>query len=166
MDIKNKQILKTTILFALALTAMTTTVSAQRRVRLNLERTIEIANDSSLQAFRNQNLYLSGYWEFISYRAGRLPSLTLNLTPASYNRYITQRYNYDENIDVYRAQQMFSASGGLNITQNFDPLGGTFYLETSLNYMRNFGDIRSTQYSSIPVRLGYRQSLIGFNEFK
>ena len=139
---------------------------AQRKVVLNLQRTIEIAGDSSLQAFRNQNLYMAGYWEYRSFRAGRLPSLSLNLTPISYNRYITQRYNYEENIDVYRAQQMYSAGGGLNITQNFDPLGGTFYLETSLNYMRNFGDVKSTQFSSIPVRLGYRQSLLGFNQFK
>ncbi len=142
------------------------TAVAQRKVVLDLQHTIEIAGDSSLQAFRNQNLYMSGYWEYRSYRAGRLPSLSLDLTPASYNRYITQRYNYDENIDVYRAQQMYAAGGGLNVTQNFDPLGGTFYLESSINYMRNFGDVKSTQYSSIPVRLGYRQTLLGFNQFK
>ena len=140
--------------------------NAQRKIVLNLQRTIEIAGDSSLQAFRNQNLYMSGYWEYRSFRAGRLPSFSLNLAPISYNRYITQRYNYEENIDVYRAQQMYSAGGGLTVTQNFDPLGGTFYLETSLNYMRNFGDVKSTQYSSIPGRLGYRQSLLGFNQFK
>ncbi len=139
---------------------------AQRKVVLDLQRTIDIAGDSSLQAFRNQNLYMSGYWEYRAYRAGRLPSLSLNITPVSYNRYITQRYNYDENIDVFRAQQMYSASGGLNIAQNFDPLGGTFYLETSLDYMRNFGDVKSTQFSSIPVRVGYRQSLLGFNPFR
>ena len=139
---------------------------AQRKVILDLQHTIEIASDSSLQAFRNQNLYMSGYWEYRSFRAGRLPSLALDLTPISYNRYITQRYNFEENIDVYRVQQMYLAGGGLNITQNFDPLGGTFYLETSLDYMRNFGNVKSTQYSSIPVRLGYRQTLLGFNQFK
>ncbi|MCI9608437.1 MAG: TolC family protein [Muribaculaceae bacterium] len=152
------------ILLTLLLAAAT--ASAQRHVKLNLTRTIEIANDSSLQAFRNQNLYMSGYWEYISYRAGRLPSLSMNLTPASYNRYIAKVYNYDENKDEYRAQQMYSASAGLNISQNFDPLGGTFYLETNLNYLRNFGTSKSTQFTTIPVRIGYSQSLIGFNQFK
>lgn len=152
------------ILFLAFLAAIS--AAAQRKVTLDLQHTIEIAGDSSLQAFRNRNLYMAGYWEYRSFKAGRLPSLSLDLIPASYNRYITQRYNYDENIDVYRAQQMFSAEGGLNVTQNFDPLGGTFYLETSLNYMRNFGDVKSTQFSTIPVRLGYRQSLLGFNPFK
>ncbi len=135
-------------------------------LNLSLRRTIEIANHSSLQAFRVKNLYLSSYWSFRSYKAAILPSLSMDLTPASYNRYIRQRYDSQENIDVYRAQQMYSASGSLNITQNFDPLGGTFYLETGLEYMRNFGDYTGNQFSSIPVRLGYRQNLIGYNAFK
>ena len=62
---------------------------AQQVVKLDLQRTIEIANDSSLSAFRYQNLYLSGYWEYRTYKANRLPSLTLDLTPAKYYRYIT-----------------------------------------------------------------------------
>lgn len=53
---------------------------AQQVVKLDLQRTIEIANDSSLSAFRYQNLYLSGYWEYRTYKANRLPSLTLDLT--------------------------------------------------------------------------------------
>ncbi len=150
----------------LAMATVAAALSAQPKYVLDLQRTIEIASDSSLQSFRNQNLYMSGYWEYRSFRAGRLPSLSLDLTPASYNRYITQRYNYDENIDVYRAQQMYSAYGGLNITQNFDPLGGTFFIETSLSYMRNFGEVKSTQYSSIPVRIGYSQNLLGFNSLR
>ena len=36
---------------------------AQQTVRLDLKQTIELANDSSLSAFRYQNMYLSGYWE-------------------------------------------------------------------------------------------------------
>ena len=41
---------------------------AQQPVKLNLKRTIELANDSSLSAFRYQNMYLSGYWEYIPTR--------------------------------------------------------------------------------------------------
>lgn len=106
---------------------------AQQVVKLDLQRTIEIANDSSLSAFRYQNLYLSGYWEYRTYKANRLPSLTLDLTPAKYYRYITQRYDSNEDMDVYREQQMFSASGGLSIKQNLDWTGGTFYIDSELD---------------------------------
>ena len=142
------------------------TGSAQHTVVLDLKRTIGLANDSSLTAFRNQNMYLSGYWEFRTYKANRLPSLSLNLTPAQYYRYITQRYDSNSDMDVYREQQMFSAGGGLTLQQNFDWTGGTFYLESDLEYMRNFGDTKSTQYSSVPIRVGYTQSLLGYNPFR
>ncbi|MDE7346322.1 MAG: TolC family protein [Muribaculaceae bacterium] len=135
-------------------------------VTLTLGKTIELANDSSLMAFRYRNMYQASYWQYISFRAGRLPSLSLTVTPASYNRYMTQRYDFDQNIDVFRQQQMFSASAGLELQQNFDLLGGTFYLDTDLEYMRNFGANTYTQFSSVPVRIGYRQNLIGFNSFK
>lgn len=147
-----------TFLFSLGIKA--------QHVTLNLQRTIEMANDSSLSAFRYQNMYLSGYWAFRTYKANRLPSLTLNLTPAQYFRSITQRYDSEQNLDVYREQQMFSMSGGLSIKQNFDWTGGTFYIDSDLDYMRNFGDVKSTQYSSVPVRVGYQQSLLGYNSFR
>ena len=139
---------------------------AQQPIKLDLKRTIELANDSSLSAFRYQNMYLSGYWQYRTYKANRLPSLTLNLMPAQYYRYITQRYDSYEDKDVYRQQQMFTASGGLSIQQNFDWLGGTFYIDSDLDYMRNFGDTKSTQFSSVPFRIGYSQSLLGYNAFR
>lgn len=141
-------------------------VQAQQVLRLDLKRTIALANDSSLSAFRYQNMYLSGYWEYRSYKAARLPSLSLNLTPAQYYRYITQRYDSQADVDVYREQQMFSATAGLSLVQNFDLLGGTFYVDTQLDYLRNFGDVNSTQFSTVPFRIGYQQDLLGFNAFR
>ena len=72
-------------------------VSAQSLV-LSLEKTISLAADSSLEAFRTKNLFLSGYWEFRNYKAERLPSLTLNITPAEYYRDITKRYDSEKTL--------------------------------------------------------------------
>lgn len=152
-------------LFAALLLSIVSSAAADR-VTLSLDRAVRMANDSSLTAFRYQNLYASSYWQWRTFRANRLPSLSLNIMPAQYNRYITQRYNYDEDIDVFRSQQIYMASAGLTLAQNVDFLGGSFYLESDLEYMRNFGSYKSNQFSSIPVRMGYRQDLIGFNQFK
>ena len=156
----------TQMLVVIFVCLIATSTFAQHPLKLNLKRTIELANDSSLSAFRYQNMYLSGYWEYRTYKANRLPSLTLNLMPAQYYRYITQRYDSNTDMDVYREQQMFSASGGLSIKQNFDLTGGTFYIDSELEYMRNFGETKSTQFSSIPFRIGYSQSLLGYNPFR
>ena len=139
---------------------------AQKHLVLDLNQTIALANDSSLESFRAQNMYLSGYWEYRTYRANRLPSLTLDLTPAQYNRDITKRYDSGSNLDVYRTQQSYYAYGGLSVKQNLDLTGGAFYLESNLAYMRNFGDNSATQLTSVPVRIGYSQSLVGYNPFK
>lgn len=140
-------------------------LSAQQLI-LTLERTIELASESSLEAFRSKNMYLANYWQYRSYKADRLPSLTLNLTPAQYYRDITRRYDSENDIDVYREQQSFYSGGQLQVNQNFDLLGGSFFLNSSLDYMRNFGNNTYTQYSTVPIRIGYSQDLLGYNPFR
>ncbi|MBO5467348.1 MAG: TolC family protein [Prevotella sp.] len=142
-----------------------TSVQAQE-LRLTLDDAINMAADSSLSAVKAQRSYLSGYWEFRSYKAARLPSLTLNLTPAQYNRNIVQRYDSEQDRDVFRTQQSYYASGGLSVKQNIDRTGGTVYLNSSLDFLRSFGDNPYTQFSSVPFRIGYSQSLVGYNPFK
>ena len=141
--------------------------NAQKKtITLSLESTIELACDSSLEAFRIQNSYWISSWQYTVYKANRLPSLFLELTPGEYYRNIIKRYDYNSNMDVYRPQQSFEARGGLSINQNFDWLGGTFFINSDLTYNRNFGDNTYTQFTSVPFRIGYQQSLIGFNSFK
>ena len=135
-------------------------------ITLTLEQTIALASDSSLEAFRSKNLYMASYWEYLAFKAGRLPSLTLNLTPGQFDRAITKRYDSESNLDIYRQQQAFEAYGGLSIAQNFDLLGGRFFLNSNLDYLRSFGDNTGTQYTSIPIRIGYQQDLLGYNAFK
>jgi outer membrane protein TolC len=141
-------------------------VCGQQPLLLTLERTIELAADSSLEVFRSRNMYLAGYWEYRTWQAERLPALSLNLTPAQYYRDITRRYDSTDDIDVYRRQQYYYAYGGLSVTQNFDLTGGSFFLDTDLGYMRNFGDNTYSQYTTVPVRIGYSQDLLGYNPFK
>jgi len=133
---------------------------------LTLEQTIAIAADSSLEAFRSKNMYLSGFWEYRSFMAARLPSLSLSLTPVQYYRDITRRYDSSNDVDVYRRQQSYYASGGLDLSQNIDFLGGTFSINSDLSYNRNFGVSTFSQFTSVPIRLGYSQNLLGYNPFK
>lgn len=142
-----------------------TSLSAQV-VELDLKKSMELASDSSLQAFINKNLYLSSYWQYRNFKAGRLPSITLKTIPLQYNRDFAKRYDSEQNIDIYRRQQSLASSGNLQISQNLDLTGGTFFLDSELGYMRGFGDNKYTQFSTVPIRVGYYQSLFGFNQFK
>jgi outer membrane protein TolC len=140
--------------------------AASQNVRLTMEESIALAADSSLQAFRYKNRYMADYWAYRSFKAGRLPSLTLQTTPLQYRRDITRRYDSYENIDIYRRQQSLYSYGNLSISQNFDLTGGTFFIDSELGYMRNIGENTYSQFTSVPVRIGYSQSLFGFNSFR
>jgi len=134
--------------------------------KLSLQQCIGIASDSSLQAFRAKNLYRASYWEFKSYKAARLPSLSLQTTPVRYNRDIVSRYDSEKNIDVYRQQQSLYTYGNLSVSQNVDFTGGTFFIDSELGYFRNLGTNPYSQVTSVPLRMGYSQNLFGFNAFK
>lgn len=150
----------------LGLILLSTAIRARHEVRLSMFDCINLAADSSLQAFRVQNMYLSSYWEHRSYKASRLPSLTLRTTPLSYNRDITKRYDSQNDVDIYRQQQTMQSYGNLSLSQNVAATGGTLYVDSELGYIRNTGDNRFSQFSSVPIRIGYQQSLFGFNSYK
>lgn len=152
--------------FICILVSISSLIWGQTPHRLNLTQSIQLATDSSLQAFRIKNLYLSSYWEYRTFKAGRLPLLSLTMTPLQYYRDITKRYDSESNIDIYRKQQSLYSSGNLSVSQNFDLTGGTFFVDTELGFMRNFGDKTYSQFATVPVRIGYSQALFGFNRFK
>ncbi|MCQ2973498.1 MAG: TolC family protein [Bacteroidales bacterium] len=133
---------------------------------LTLNDAINIACDSSLSAFKNKNLYMSAYWQYRNFKADMLPSLTWNITPIEFSRYLTMRYDSEDNIDIYREQKSYSTGTGLKLNQNFIPLGGSFYIETNLNYLKNFGDNTYEQYSGVPIMIGYSNQVLGYNSFK
>jgi outer membrane protein TolC len=140
--------------------------SSAQSLTLSLGESIALAGDSSLQAFRVKNLYMSNYWEYKAFKAGRLPSLTLKLTPVEYNRRFISRYDSNNDMDVYREQQSLYSSGNLSVSKNLDITGGKFSIDSELGHIRNFGENRQTQFNSIPIRIRYSQSLFGFNSFK
>ena len=160
-----KKIITYTFAMLIALYAMPLRAQQTKEV-MSLQKALDIANASSKAVAQYRNEYMSSYWTYVAYKAQQLPQLTLKLTPMTYYRYITNRYDSGEDQDVYRQQQMLSTGGGLSITQKLPLTGGTFYINSSLDYMRNFGNSRSTQYSSVPIRIGYNQTLIGYNPFK
>lgn len=135
--------------------------------KLTLGDVISIATDSSLAAFRARHTYLGSYWEFRTYKAQNLPQLSISSTPIKYNQNFVLRYNSETNIEEYRPQQTISSAIGLSIEQNVGPLGGTFYIDTDLDFVKNFSSANDyQQFSTTPVRIGYNQPLFGYNQFR
>ena len=139
---------------------------AQQRVVLDLDRTVQLATDSSLAAQKYQSVYDASRYQYLSWQASRKPQFSLESTPVSYQRYMTQRYISDEDLDVYRQQRMFYSQAGIHATQIMESWGGEFYGSTQLGYLRTFGDDNQTQFMSVPIKVGYKQDLLFFNPLK
>lgn len=140
--------------------------SAQQRVVLDLDRTVQLATDSSLSAMKYQSVYDVSRYQYLSWQASRKPQIALESTPVMYQHYMTQRYLSYEDIDVYRQQRMFYSQAGITATQTVENWGGQFYGSTQLGFLRTFGDDDQTQFMTIPISVGYKQDLLFYNPLK
>lgn len=135
-----------------------------RKIELTLEEAIGIAQDSSLRAFIEKNRYLSDYWDFRTYQAGFLPTLRLEATPFNYERAVRQEYNSLEEEYQFIQNESLNSYANLSLTQNVPFTGGRIYIDSDLGRIQNIGG--KIEYSSTPVRIGIRQGLFDFNNFK
>ena len=153
--------------FATALMLCATiTATAQTTVRLDLERTIELATDSSLTADRYRSVFHEAHYAWLSWMASRKLQVELSTTPLQFEQVMTQRYISDTDNDEYRQQKRLLSSANLKAQQAMEPWGGSFYASTGLAYLGNYGDFTQHQFAVTPVRVGYRQELLGYNPYR
>lgn len=158
--------MKTTIPLTIICFLFILRTSSQEKQLLSLENVIDIASQQSLDAFRNENMYLSSYWEFRYYKADQLPNLSLEATPINYNRSMQKVYNYDQNRDEFKLREYVDSEAALLLNQNVGFTGGRIFARSELNLSQKLGDDRNSSYSSTPVSIGYFQPLSGYNQFK
>src|SRR6056297_3186768 len=119
--------MKTTIPLTIILFLYVLSGTGQEKQFLSLGNVIGIASQQSLDAFRNENMYLSSYWEFRYFKADRRPTLSLDATPINYNRSMQKVYNYDENRDEFISREFLDSEVALLINQNVGLTGGRFF---------------------------------------
>jgi outer membrane protein TolC len=158
--------MKRLIIFTLVSCLFLTTISGQEKKYLSLQNVIEIAEEQSLDAFRNENMYLSSYWEYRYFKADRLPSLSLQATPLDYNRSMQKVYNYDENRDEFKPREDLSSELSLYLNQNVGLTGGQIFARSELNLSQKLGADKISSWSSTPFSVGYIQPLSGYNGLK
>lgn len=150
-------------IFASTLLSAQSNQKEEITLKLSLEQAIEIANKQSIYSFKQKNMYLAGYWEYRSYKAEKLPGLSLQSNLINYNKSISQRFIDGE--DQLTPTNIINSSASLNLTQNITLTGATIYAQSKLNRLSNL-DSDNLFYSSVPITIGISQPLNGFNKFK
>ena len=135
------------------------------KVKMTLDEVINLAHQQSLYSFRAKNMYLARYWEFRSYKADRLPILSLDATPVNYDRSVVSRFDEDQG-EYFDQRSYLTSDASLSIRQNVPLTGGVFDITSSLTRSQNLEDDEDIQYASVPVSVGFSQPLNGYNRFK
>lgn len=136
------------------------------QIHLDMEDVVALAQDHSISAMSNRNMFASAYWSYRSYRAELLPSLNLSAGLANFNRSLVQLQDYNTGAISYRANYTMNNDATLYFSQNIPWTGGTVSLSTSLSRLDQYSPARLTTYYAQPVYLSYAQSLWGYNRFK
>lgn len=158
-----KKIKLTISALALCLAAMPGT---HAQMRMTMEDAIATARSQSVEALEARQAFISTYWAWRSFRASRLPSLTLYGTLMNYNRSLVLLQNYDNGQLKYASSNNLQNNLGLKISQNVTFTGGTVTAYTDLSRIDQFGLKNNLTWYSQPVSISYRQPLFAYNQFK
>ncbi|WP_162623364.1 TolC family protein [Confluentibacter sediminis] len=134
--------------------------------KITLHDILELASKNSLDVFKAKRQYGVNYWEFRSFKSSLLPKIDFETTPFTFNRALIERYDSEQNIDVFRQQQTINSYANLSLSQNIGLTGTRLFINSSFNRLENFGDFETESYNATPVRIGLVQPIMAFNTFK
>ena len=140
-----------------------TTIHAQEVLSLTLDEAIALAHEQSPQAVAAQHKYRAAYWNWRTFKANYLPSLTFN-SFSSLNRSINS-VTLPDGSDSFLHRNQLLNNGSLTINQNVSFLGGNLFLETGVERLDLFSD-KIHSFKSTPLVIGYSQNLFGYNRLK
>jgi len=134
-------------------------------LRLTLDDVVVLAREQSPMATMARHQFRSSYWEYRTYQASRLPSLTLNSTLPDINRSI-ERITKDDGTEGFVSRAVMNSSLEMELSQNVGLTGGNIFLNSSLQRIDNLGDNPDLSYLSYPFTFGFSQPINGYNSFK
>ncbi len=136
-------------------------------LNLTLDQAIEIAKKQSIFSFRQKNMYLSRYWDFRSYKASKLPSLSLSSDPIQYSNGVRQWFNGSVDTLVYR--ESLTSSVGVDVSQNVTLTGGKISAGSDFVRIENYkvsDEAFPISYNPQPFSIRISQPLNGYNSFR
>lgn len=131
---------------------------------ITLEETILLARARSVDAVVALNELRSAYWQYRTFRADLLPEVTFQATMPSYRKSYSP-YQKEDGTYTFVRNNYMEMSGELSVSQNIWLTGGKLSVNTSLDFLRDFGGPQN-RFMSIPVALTLEQPIFGTNAIK
>jgi outer membrane protein TolC len=160
--------MKKLLLFSLivVLLASSKEIIAQELKKLTFDEVIKLSEEQSPNALIAKHRYRASYWQFRSYQAQYLPSLTLSGTTPDFSNGLDKVYDYSTNQSFYRQTNTISNLGTLSLSQNIGPTGTVIALRSDLILFRDIAKNSSVNYITNPVSVDITQPIRKYNTLK
>ena len=94
----------------------------------------------------NRNNFVASYWNYRSYKAQLLPSLSLSATLGDFRRSLDKLQDFSTGAVAYRTSYNMTNSATLNFSQNIPLTGGQVTLSTDIQRLDQYSPSRLTSY--------------------
>ena len=142
-------------------------IVAQEVKKLTFEEVIRIAEEQSPNALMAKHRFRSSYWQFRSFRAQYLPSLTLSGTTPDFSNGLDKVYDSQTEQYIYIPKNTISNLGTLSLAQNIGPTGTIIALRSDLTLFRDIEKApKITNYITNPVSIDITQPIRKYNTLR
>jgi outer membrane protein TolC len=162
--LKMKKLLLFSVIAVLFLSVKKT--DAQELKKLTFQEVITIAEEQSPNALMAKHRFRASYWQYRSYKAQYLPSLTLSGTTPDFSNGLDKVYDYATNQYTYRTTNTISTLGTLALSQNIGPTGTIIALRSDLTLFKDINQSLPINYITDPVSVDITQPIRKYNTLK
>ena len=157
------------IIFSAAIILMisvSSSFSQKDTVQLTLDEALTIAKSQSADGMIAKHRFRMNYWQYRSFKADYLPSVTLDAILPDFSRSY-RSVTQPDGTEKFQYNTLGNYAAGMTINQKVGFTGGSVFLKSSLQRQDNkIEDSTLSYYQSTPIIIGYRQPIFQYNEYR
>ena len=154
------------LLLILVLVLSSKEIIAQEVKKLTFDEVIKLSEEQSPNALIAKHRFRSSYWEYRSYRAQFLPSLTLSGTTPDFSNGLAKVYDSNSDQYIYIPKNTISTLGTLSLSQNIGLTGTVIALSSDLTLYKDIALKLPVNYISDPAYIRITQPIRQYNSLK
>ena len=133
--------------------------------QITLVEAITIAKKQSTDILQAKKNYQNSYWQYQSFKANFLPSVSIEATVPSFTRSIS-KISLPDGSYKFVEQKYALSNLGFSVTQNLALTGGQFFFNSDIQRLDLFQHNNSTSWASNPLTIGITTTTFKYNQFK
>ncbi len=141
-------------------------INGQEVKKLTFQDVIRLAEEQSTNALIAKHRFRTSYWQYRSFKAQYLPSLTLSGTTPDFSNGLDKIYNSQTDQYEYKGNNTISNLGSLSLSQNIGLTGTVISLRSDLTLFKDNQKGLPTNYITDPISINITQPIRKYNTLK